>query len=219
LASLYLTIPVFLVYHLGILFVRTRNGVDLVSQATLRVLDYSTFAYVVASLGVAVGVAIAIGILRRTSRLKTSEWLPMLGESLLLAVVIPVVAAWTTHTLVDWQLGPRSMGVFEKIVMAAGAGFHEELIFRVGLFGGLVLLMTKVGRAPVGRAVIVAALISSVAFSAVHYVGALGDQFMIASFIFRTLGGLLLAAIYWWRGFAVVVYTHFFYDLFVFFLA
>lgn len=218
LASLYLTIPVFLIYHLGILGVRSRNGVDFVSRAMFEVLDYSTGAYVALTLGLAAGLAAAVWILRRTSSFRTSEWLPMLGESLVLAVVVPLIAAWTTQQLFGWWIGLGSMSAYEKVVMAAGAGFHEELIFRVGLFGGLVFLLTRVFKASVTKAVLAAAVLSALVFSGIHYVGFFGDDFQLASFTFRALGGLLLAAVYWWRGFAVAVYTHMFYDLLVFFL-
>ncbi|MEX1364162.1 MAG: CPBP family glutamic-type intramembrane protease [Nannocystaceae bacterium] len=218
LASLYLTIPVFLTYHLGILGMHRLNGADFVSRAVFEVLEYSKGAYVALTLGIAAGLVLAVRVLRRTSTLRTSQWLPMLGESLVLAVVVPLIAGWTTKELFDLMLGIGSMTPFEKVVMAAGAGFHEELLFRVGLFGGLTWLLTRVGNAPVARAALVSAVLSSIAFSGVHYVGALGDDFMLMSFTFRALGGLLLCAVYWWRGFAVAVYTHMFYDLFVFFL-
>jgi hypothetical protein len=219
LAGLYLTIPVFVLYHVGILFVSTRNGADLVSGVTLRLLHSSKPAYVAVTLAVAVGLIVAVQILRRTSRLQVSEWLPMLGESLVFAFVVPFAAGWATQKLFAWELGSHSMDPFEKLVMAAGAGFHEEVLFRVVLFGGLVLLLERVLKLSVTKAAILAALLSALAFSSVHYVGPFADDFTIVSFMFRALSGALLAALYWWRGFAVAVYTHMFYDLMVFFLA
>ena len=53
LTSLALTVPVFLLYHLGILFVDLRNGVDLVSGLTFQLLHYSMLAYVGTTLAVA----------------------------------------------------------------------------------------------------------------------------------------------------------------------
>lgn len=218
LAGLYLTIPVFVLYHVGILFVSTRNGADLVSGVTLRLLHSSQPAYIAVTVGFAIGLIIAVQLLRRTSRLKISEWLPMLGESLVFAFVVPFIATWATHKLFAWELGGHSIGAFEKVVMAAGAGFHEELLFRVVLFGGLVLFLEKVVKMSVTKAAILAALLSALAFSGVHYIGPFGDDFQLLSFAYRAFSGLLLAALYWWRGFAVAVYTHMFYDLMVFFL-
>jgi hypothetical protein len=218
LAGLYLTIPVFVLYHVGILFVSTRNGADLVSGVTLRLLHSSKPAYVAVTLAVAVGLIVAVRILRRTSRLQVSEWLPMLGESLVFAFVVPFAAGWATQKLFAWELGNHSMDAFEKLVMAAGAGFHEEVLFRVVLFGGLVLLFERVLKLSVTKAALLAALLSALAFSSVHYVGPFADDLTLISFSFRALSGVLLAALYWWRGFAVAVYTHMFYDLMVFFL-
>ena len=67
-------------------------------------------------------------------------------------------------------------------------------------------------------AVVLAALASSFLFSASHYVGSLGDELTLSSFFFRYLGGLYLCAVFRYRGFPVAVWTHFLYDLLVFFL-
>jgi membrane protease YdiL (CAAX protease family) len=59
------------------------------------------------------------------------------------------------------------------------------------------------------------ALVSSVAFSAWHYVGDLGDPFELRSFVFRAVCGLVFTAIYSFRGFAPAVWTHTIYDAWV----
>lgn len=218
LTSLVLTIPVFLVYHLGILFIDLRNGVDLVSTLTFELLQRSLWGYVGVTIGVAAGLVVAGMILRRKGTIRPAELLPVLGESVVLAVVMLFSVGWATNKLFAWQIGPRELEPLEKIVMAAGAGFHEELVFRAGLFGGGSYLLRRFAKWSELRAGLVAALVSSVIFSAVHYVGSLGDELSIVSFGFRLLAGLYLAAIYRWRGFAVAVYTHAIYDLIVFFI-
>lgn len=217
LTGLLLTIPVFLLYHLGILAIDLRNGVDLVSTLTFELLNRSLLGYVGVTLGYAAAIAIAAYVLRRRGTIKAAELLPVIGESVLLAVVMFFLVGWATHQLVDWQAGPRPMNPLEKVVMAAGAGFHEELVFRVGLFAGGTLLLRRVARISEGKAAWIAAFVSSIVFSAVHYLGPLGDPFQITSFVFRLLSGLYLVAVYRFRGFAVAVYTHAIYDLIVFF--
>ena len=101
--------------------------------------------------------------------------------------------------------------------MAAGAGFHEELVFRVGLFGGGAWLLHRFASLSNVKAAWIAAVVSSIAFSAIHYLGPLGDSFQLVSFVFRMLAGLYLVAVYRFRGFAVAVYTHAIYDLLIFF--
>jgi membrane protease YdiL (CAAX protease family) len=218
LTGLLLTIPVFLLYHLGILAIDLRNGVDLVSTLTFELLDRSMLAYVGVTIGYAAAIAVAAYVLRRRGSIKPAELVPVLGESVLLAILMFFLVGWATHQLFDWQVGPRAMGPLEKVVMAAGAGFHEELVFRVGLFAGGTLALNKLARLSEAKAAWIAAIVSSLIFSAIHYIGPLGDQFQLISFTFRFLAGLYLAAVYRFRGFAVAVYTHAIYDVIVFFI-
>jgi hypothetical protein len=49
----------------------------------------------------------------------------------------------------------------------------------------------------------------------VHYLPPTGDPWSLASFTFRALAGMAFAALFKLRGFAVAVYTHALYDVFV----
>lgn len=217
LTSLVLTVPVFLTYHLGILLIDLRNGADLVTALMLQLLDYSILAYIGLTLAVALGLVASGSWLRQRNKVRVEELLPVLVESLLLAIGMLLLVGWMTHQVFPAQVGGRPMGPIEKLVMACGAGFHEELVFRVALFGGGAQLLRRMGRG-MGRALLVSALVSSLLFSAVHYIGSLGDDLELVSFTFRFLGGLYLAAVFRFRGFAVAVYTHTLYDLLVFFV-
>ncbi|MEM1413751.1 MAG: CPBP family glutamic-type intramembrane protease [Myxococcota bacterium] len=222
LTSLVLVIPVFLVYHLGILVIDLRNGVDLVSQATFALLEQSLLAYVGVTLGLAACLVGALAFLRQRGKVRPVALFPVLAESTALAFGMLVSVGWASAKLfmvlplVD---GARPLGPVEKLVMSAGAGFHEELVFRVILYGGMAELgrRGREGRRPL-TAILGAALLSSLLFSAVHYIGSLSDAFTFASFFFRFLAGVYLVTVYELRGFAVAVYTHTIYDLLVFFL-
>jgi membrane protease YdiL (CAAX protease family) len=218
LTGLLLTIPVFLVYHLGILLIDLRNGVDWISILTFELLNRSLLAYIGVTIGIAAAIALAVYVLRRRGTLRPAELLPVLGESVLLAVFMALSVGWATHQLFEWQTGPRPMNPVEKLVMSAGAGFHEELVFRVILFGGSAFLLEKLARLSRAKAGWIAAIGSSLLFSAIHFVGPLGKELSAQTFTFLALGGLYLAAVYRFRGFAVAVYTHTIYDLLVFFL-
>ena len=120
-------------------------------------------------------------------------------------------------------------GPFAGLVMSLGAGFYEELAFRVLLFGMgakvLVWLFTHQRVELVGNAqrvhsrglVIMAiwAVLCAAAFSATHYVGAFGDRFELRSFVVRATLGLALTVVYTTRGFAAAVWTHALYDVWV----
>ncbi|MGE0788861.1 MAG: CPBP family glutamic-type intramembrane protease [Sandaracinaceae bacterium] len=230
LTSLLLTVPVFLVYHLGILLIDVRNGVDLVSGLTFALLHQSLGAYIGVTLGYVAAIALAVFWLRKRGTIRPAEFLPVLGEALILAIVMTFTVGWATQHLFQWlsvapaattfaaQAGPPALGPVEKLVMAAGAGFHEELVFRVGLFAGGTFVLHKVVRIGEWKAALVMGLLSSIVFSAIHYVGPFGDPFTLLSFTFRVLAGVYLALVYRFRGFAVAVYTHAFYDIIVFFL-
>jgi hypothetical protein len=113
--------------------------------------------------------------------------------------------------------------------MSLGAGFYEELAFRVALFGlGAKILVWFVARQELGlvrsgpplslTAVMVMvswALVSAAAFSGVHYLGALGEPFEARSFVARSVLGLALTLVYATRGFAAAVWTHALYDVWV----
>ena len=116
--------------------------------------------------------------------------------------------------------------------MSLGAGFYEELTFRVLLFGlGAKILVSFFGHQRVVltstgpatsnfsfRSILVIlgwALTCAVVFSGIHYVGEMSDRFELVSFTFRAVLGLILTLIYVARGFAAAVWTHALYDVWV----
>jgi membrane protease YdiL (CAAX protease family) len=105
---------------------------------------------------------------------------------------------------------PTSM----MLVLSIGAGLYEELVFRVVLVGGMFWALDKVMKRS-WMAYVAAALIGAALFSAVHYIGSMGDAFTVASFTFRFLFGLALNGIFLARGFGVAAWTHALYDVFV----
>jgi hypothetical protein len=144
-------------------------------------------------------------------------------ESAVWAIGMMLIVGYATAQLLGLSApslsdhGLALLGPVDKLVLAAGAGFHEELAFRVVLFsGGAILLMRITGLRPV-RAYALAALGSALLFSFVHHLGPYGDPLALAPFVFRTLAALYLTAVYAARGFAVAVYAHALYDVLVFF--
>jgi uncharacterized membrane protein YidH (DUF202 family) len=217
LTSLVLTIPVFLVYHLGILVVDLRNGADLVTGAVAELLQRSVLGYVCLTLAVAVGLFAAGTRLRRAHEIDRRALVSVVSESAIWAGLMMIVVGGVVTRLFHAQMGAASMGPIDRIVMSAGAGFHEELLFRVILFGGGAWLVRQ-GTGGRTSAELIVAPIAATLFSAAHYVGPFGDPFLLSSFTFRFLAGLWFTLVYRFRGFAVAVYTHALYDLFVFFL-
>ena len=88
---------------------------------------------------------------------------------------------------------------------------NEELVFRLGLYTALAWAFSKLTTR--GPAMALAVLISSVLFSLAHYAGP--EQFHVFTFVYRTLAGALFCLLFYLRGFAVAVYTHAIYDIYV----
>jgi hypothetical protein len=140
------------------------------------------------------------------------------------------VTGWSkTLPLRDMRLQPPPIHPFTGLVMSLGAGFYEELAFRALLFGvGAKVLVWIFARQKVGlvgsaprlslTSLVVMglwALACAAAFSGMHYVGPLADPFDIQSFVARAVLGLMLTLVYAMRGFAVAVWTHALYDVWV----
>lgn len=224
LTSLVLTTPIFLVYHVGLLLTDARNGVDFVSGPMRALAHASLLLYLGLTLAVAAGIVIAGLWMRGRSEVHPRMFLPVLAESTVWALVLAVSVGYVTTRLFAWTLTPMQtghpvLGPIDALVMSAGAGFHEELVFRVGLFGGGAYLLTKLAKLRPLYAVGIAAFVSSLVFSAAHYIGPFGDSFLLVTFTFRALFGLALVGLYKARGFATAVYTHAIYDVFVFTMA
>jgi hypothetical protein len=218
LTSVVLTTPVFLTYHIGILWSTKRNGADWVSDLTLQLLHSSVEAYVIVTLAAALGLVLSVWVLRKTGKVQPTELLPIVVESAAWAFVMLVSIGWAVQRVAPALATPLAYGPIEKVVMAAGAGFHEEVMFRFLMLSGGALVLRRVLSVPPIRAWVAAALVSSVVFAFVHHVGVNGEGITLTALAFRTLAGLFLAVLYGARGFAVAVYTHALYDMLVFFV-
>jgi hypothetical protein len=220
LTSVVLTAPVFVTYHLGILLIDKRNGVDWVTELTLRLLHSSVSAYIALTLALAGALSCAVFVLRKSGKVRPTALMPIVAESGLWALLMLMSVGWAIARMAPSldALGAPGLDPIEKVVMAAGAGFHEELMFRVVMLsGGALLLRNALGAGPM-RAWLFAALLSSFAFAFVHHIGPNGEGLTLTALCFRTLAGLYLGFLYGARGFAVAVYTHALYDMLVFFV-
>jgi membrane protease YdiL (CAAX protease family) len=209
LTQVVLVFPALLVYELGVvaLGLRQRNGVDLITDEIGARIGYVTFSVLLL-----VVFAVLVFALRREQRFEWKALIPVLLESGIYALTM---GTFIIFVMVDiLHMSPRmALGVFDKVVLALGAGVHEELFFRLLLLGGLAHVLQRA--LPRTTAILLAFLISSALFSAAHHLGRFGDPFTIGVFTYRLLAGLVFATIYWFRGFAVVVYTHALYDVYV----
>lgn len=94
-----------------------------------------------------------------------------------------------------------------------GAGIYEETLFRLAVLPVCFGLLRAA--APRRQALILAVVVSSLLFSAAHYVGPAADPFNGFGFVFRTLAGIVFATVMVLRGFGICVGTHAVYDILV----
>ncbi len=220
LTSLVLVFPLFLIYQVGVLFtLPVLNGADFLTVFLFRNLGLSTGAYLAYTAAVAVAFAIAVAVLRRKRQFNPKLILPVFIESAIYALtmgsLIVFVMTRVLHVSPRLAGGIASQGLGTRFVMSLGAGVWEETVFRLGIMTGVVVLLEKV--LGLGRwvAVIVALAVSSVLFSAMHHIPPYGDPLQLGVFVFRVLAGCFFGLVYWYRGFAVAVYTHALYDVYV----
>lgn len=219
LSSAILVFPLFLVYQLGILGGRGQNGVDLLTRqlVSLAQRDLSNYLGVLA-MGL-VAYAAVVHLLARRGRFDPRSFAPMLLESSIYALTMGSIIVFVMHRVLGDLPGLviGSGGIADAVVISAGAGFHEELVFRVIVMGGLAWAFT--GLTGERRAWLIALVLSSLVFSLAHHIGPAGEQFTFAAFTYRTLAGAFFALVYRVRGFAVAAWSHALYDLYVLGLA
>ncbi|MBX3197354.1 MAG: CPBP family intramembrane metalloprotease [Labilithrix sp.] len=276
-----LTLPIFLVYHLAVVFLGVQNATDMVTGTLMTLSAGDKTKYLLGTLCIGVIFAGTFALLGRGQAFRPRKFLQIVIEGTVYAFVMAVVAnvvvgslfasvattsgslasvATTSGSLAsvatsgslatdgvraasslasDGQAGLAaaagslaSESRFVGFIMSLGAGFYEELTFRVLLFGvGAKVLVWMFGKQRVElsgtsaaasgfsfRSLLVMggwAIACAIIFSGVHYVGPMSDEFKLTSFTFRAVLGLILTLIYVTRGFAAAVWTHAIYDVWV----
>ncbi len=103
---------------------------------------------------------------------------------------------------------------WEQLIGYVGAGIYEETLFRLLVFAGVAWCLQLLAL-PRLLGLLVAALISALAFAGAHNFGPLGEPFQLVIFLFRTCAGLYFTWIYHVRGFGIAVGAHASYDVLV----
>lgn len=226
-----LTLPIFLIYHLAVVFLNVQNATDMVTGLLMSLSKGDKTTYLVATLAIGVIFTGVFALLGRGQAFRPKKFLQIIIEGTIYAFVMAFLANFVVGSLFA-SAAPaiKEEGRFVGFVMSLGAGFYEELTFRVLLFGlGAKLLVWILGRERVEIAGVGAtrtslrsmmimlawAIVCALVFSGVHYVGPLSDAFKLSSFTFRALLGMALTLIFATRGFAAAVWTHAIYDVWV----
>jgi membrane protease YdiL (CAAX protease family) len=219
LLSIAFTVPLFLLYQLGILVLDRTHDVDFLSTAMLRLLDASQPIYVLVTLALTLVLLMTTWVQQKRGKVDAHSMGRVLAESLGSALVMLLSIGWATHEVRTGEsLNITPLGFLDKIILSAGAGFHEELIFRALLITGGTRALAKLTKWKPKVSMTLCLVVSSLLFSLAHYFVLFDDVFVPKVAGFRVLEGLLFGLLYLSRGFAVAVYAHAFYDLMAFYL-
>jgi len=219
-SDLALTLPIFVAYHLGVAFLPMRNAADVVTHELVKLADNNLAAYGGLTLAIGVLFVSVLFVLGKGQKFELSRFGLVAAEGLFYALVMGSIASFVVGKLhLDAGAAPQAIGAFGGFVMSLGAGFYEEIAFRVILFGvGAKVLRLFAEPISDERARFLSfgwALVCALVFSGWHYVGPFGDPFELRSFVFRSVCGLAFTLIYVLRGFAPAVWTHVVYDVWV----
>jgi hypothetical protein len=220
LADLALTLPIFVVYHLGVVWMDVQNAADIVTRELKNLASASLPAYSALTLTIGLVFAGILLVLGRGHTLRWQRFALVATEGVLYAVAMRLVASYVVGKIHLDAGGPtETPGFFTAVVLSLGAGLYEEIAFRVGLYDvGRRLLLAMMPEALPSQRTLASlgwAALAAAVFSGWHYFGQFGEPFELRSFVFRWVCGLVFTLIYAFRGFAPVVWTHALYDIWV----
>ena len=216
--SFIFTLPLFLLYEVGIFLISSRdidqlrNGADVLMRQVLE----SFGIYGMYGFGGTFLIGFLIAFLRQKKNLRTSEI-----ESRFLLMMFFESIAWATLLIIMMIKIPTFLSLsnedhlIQQVVLAIGAGIYEEFVFRVLLISGLAILFGLIFNWGEFGKTFLSVIISSAIFSIFHFFGSYGDTFSFPLFFVRFFAGIFLAMIYIFRGFGITAYAHSIYDLFV----
>ncbi|MEN3041342.1 MAG: CPBP family intramembrane glutamic endopeptidase [Bacteroidia bacterium] len=215
--SFFLSIGLLVAYE-GILRLAGSSSTErnLIDQWLTRILGWASPYEWVVSLGVVLfGLAYVYGIRREKG--KVSEWvfILMLIEAaawgLLLYKGLPILMA-SLRPPSPAQLAWLTADFWRAIGQCMGAGFYEELFFRVLLVEALHFLLAGMRTTRHSASPLVAAwTISAGLFSAAHF---LYEPLTLYAFLYRFIFGLFMSGLYILRGFGITAWTHALYDIY-----
>lgn len=144
----------------------------------------------------------------------------MAGESLLWVAPLVAMGLLTGRALAQ-QATTAAAGaatdLWPQLLVAVGAGIYEEFLFRLILLGLVLLIFVDVFGLDKELVAIAGVLLGAVLFSLYHLAP---EQIGLSNmpwgaFIFRTMAGIYLGLLYFFRGYAIAVATHAGFNIYV----
>ena len=214
--SLVLVLPLLILYQVGLLLGNFHgiNGVDFVTVSLLHFAGI--WGLLIFNIILIVLLLVGTWRLRKKHQFDPGFFVPMVVESAFYAFFLGAfIVLIMKYALPMAQGDMKQWDWTTKITVSLGAGVYEELFFRLALISLLTYFFTKSVKVKKWTAILAAFVISSVLFSLAHFVQR--EAIVAYDFIYLFIAGLILASLFKFRSFAIAVYTHAFYDMFVLF--
>ena len=216
--SFLFTVPLFLIYEIGIFLTSSddmfvlRNGADALMRQILAPFGITGLYWV----GVIffIGFIIAFILQRKyweETQIHSDYFLLMMVESVGWSVLIYFFMSNVYLLLMN----PTGSMLVQQVTLAVGAGIYEEFLFRVMLIAGISVILGFIFQWSDKTRNWAAMVIAAGIFSSFHFIGEYGDFFSFNIFMIRFLAGIALGTLYFLRGFGITAWSHAVYDLIV----
>src|SRR5260370_12366898 len=133
--ELALTLRVFLTYQLGVVFLRVHNATDIVTEQLLRLSHGDAAIYFGLTAAIGIGMVSIFTVLGRGEAMRLRKLAQVAIEGAAYAISMGAATSWVVGKMFAGPAVPKTEGPLSGFVMSLGAGFYEELAFRVVLFG------------------------------------------------------------------------------------
>ncbi len=216
--SFLFTIPLFLIYEIGIFLTSSddmyvlRNGADALMRQILSTFGLTGLYWI----GVIffIGFIITFIIQRKyweETEIHSDYFLLMMVESVAWSVLIYFLMTNIYLLLMN----PTGSRLVQQVTLAVGAGIYEEFLFRVLLIAGIAVILGFIFQWSDKSRNWAAMVIAAGIFSSFHFIGEYGDFFSFNIFMIRFIAGIALGTLYFLRGFGITAWSHAVYDLIV----
>ncbi|WP_096894179.1 CPBP family intramembrane glutamic endopeptidase [Candidatus Scalindua japonica] len=209
-------LPLLVFYEIGLVLygTETKNTAGIIVKKPFEIFGDNA-ALVFNSLIIIISFC-SIFYIEKKNHLSYRIFIPMFFESVVYGFAIGYVTLFFVHGYLPFDISNSYVQSFIKgIIISLGAGIYEEILFRMLLLSALYFIIIKALRINPIIGSFISILICAFIFSIMHYIGPSSDNFSISSFSFRLVAGIILSAIFVFRGLGIAVYTHAIYDILV----
>lgn len=137
---------------------------------------------------------------------------PLIVTAIVMSSLVPALQAQADVIVVTAE---PQLTLFEGFYLAFGAGLYEEMLFRLVLITMLHFLVTDVLGFKHKTGLIVAVILSALAFAWHHDAVASNGALNLRLALFYTIAGIYFGVLFLARGFGIAVGAHLMYDLLV----